>query len=112
MTTEGSSLFDSPVDYDLLASPQDVAVTWSPARFIMEPNGTNLYAIEIGGGIIHFPQTSSKAGPSVALYAPPMILAVSLKSFEGVDGLPCVNFFSFLRDRLCQTAIHHSGAAW
>lgn len=59
IATEGSSSFDSPVVYDLLASPQDLVVTWSPARFITEPNGTNLYAIEIGGGIINFPQTSS-----------------------------------------------------
>jgi hypothetical protein len=59
MATEGSKLSDSPVDYDLLASPQDLVVTWSPARFITEPNGTNLYAVEIGGGIINFPQASS-----------------------------------------------------
>jgi hypothetical protein len=52
-------LSDSPVEFDLLASPQDLAVTWSPARFITDLNGTNLYAIEIGGGIINFPQTSS-----------------------------------------------------
>ncbi|RDL41517.1 uncharacterized protein BP5553_01496 [Venustampulla echinocandica] len=59
IATEGSSLSDPPVDYDLLASPQDLAITWSPTRFITEPNGTNLYAVEIRGGMINFPQTSS-----------------------------------------------------
>jgi hypothetical protein len=49
-------LINFPFDYDLLASPQDLAVTWNPARFITDLSGINFYAIEIGGGTINFPQ--------------------------------------------------------
>jgi hypothetical protein len=40
---------------DLLASPEDIADTWGPARFIADPKQSQsrkIYAIEIGGGTI------------------------------------------------------------
>ena len=41
--------------YDLLASPEDLVDTWGPGRFVKGLSSTNLeqlYAIEIGGGVI------------------------------------------------------------
>lgn len=44
------------ISYDIFASPEDIADTWGPARFIAEINSQavspKLYAVEIGGGII------------------------------------------------------------
>jgi hypothetical protein len=43
--------------FDLLASPEDLADTWSPARFVTDTSMSygyaKLYAIEVGGGTIH-----------------------------------------------------------
>ncbi|KAE8454590.1 hypothetical protein EG329_000213 [Mollisiaceae sp. DMI_Dod_QoI] len=56
--------------YDLFASPEDIADTWSPARFLVDTASTgefepkddsrNLWAIEVGGGTIAQTSPSSR----------------------------------------------------
>jgi len=47
--------------FDLLASPEDIADTWGPARFVTDPHlgPRALHAIEIGGGTISRPSDDS-----------------------------------------------------
>jgi hypothetical protein len=54
---DDKALSQGKTSFDLLASPEDLADTWSPVRFVTDTsisNGTaKLYAIEVGGGTIH-----------------------------------------------------------
>ena len=52
---------DQRLKFDLFASPEDLADTWGPARFIADsPHGLRLFAIEIGGGTISRGSTGSE----------------------------------------------------
>jgi hypothetical protein len=64
---------DDEIKYDLLASPEDIADTWSPARFVVDTSATsttvelssqhssrNLWAVELGGGTIAYTSPNSE----------------------------------------------------
>ena len=54
---DDKALSQGKTSFDLLASPEDLADTWSPARFVtdtsMSDGYAKLYAVEVGGGTIH-----------------------------------------------------------